>query len=90
MLQSKLGFRPICLRNFRISEMFLKKLLTMDLHFMKWVKCSIDCKIMKNLIKIQKQKIKYLINCNASIKLIFKCDRDYVEVKYITIRKYRW
>jgi|JI7StandDraft_1071085.scaffolds.fasta_scaffold177762_1 hypothetical protein len=28
----------------------------MDLHFMKWVKCSIDCKIMKNLIKIQKQK----------------------------------
>jgi hypothetical protein len=25
MLKSKLGFRPICLRNFRISEMFLKK-----------------------------------------------------------------
>lgn len=29
----------------------------MDLHFMKWVKCSIECKIMmKNLIKIQKEK----------------------------------
>lgn len=29
MLESKLGFRQICLRNFRVAEIFLKKAAAM-------------------------------------------------------------